>query len=219
MPPIVTLEPNLSGIENMSRDAELPEDEVVARVYSWDGPWVSLGLFQHPESDLKTGCPIRWVKRPTGGRAVLHGHDVTVGLSIPFAAIDPTSDLSRSVRRAYRAAAEPIISALNALGVPACLGEEVPSREQKGPRSADCFAAISANDIVNRETLQKVCGCALKLRAHSVLLQASIPACPPLVDPGEVFTQPAPVSWVTIDLGNFAENLATALEERFCVRT
>lgn len=203
----------------MARDAALSEERVVARVYTWEGPWVSLGLFQQSEADLRPDCPIPWVKRPTGGRAVLHGHDVTIGLSVPFVAIDATVDLSRSVRRAYRAVTAPIIAALKASGVPACLGEDLPVRQPSGPRSADCFAAISANDIVDRTTLQKVCGCALKLRMHSVLLQASIPAGRPLVDPSEVYARPAPVSWVTIEPSLFADNFALTLEETFCART
>ena len=72
----------------MARDAELLEraerGESAARVYSWDGAWVSLGRFQRPEKALLRSEEIDWVMRPTGGKAVLHGHDVTVGIALPL---------------------------------------------------------------------------------------------------------------------------------------
>lgn len=211
--------PALDGVENMRLDAALLDaadsGEAAWRVYAWNGPWVTLGRFQTAERDLRENCPVPWVVRPTGGRAVLHGHDVTVGLALPFSFFavpgeDPAK-LARSVRRAYRAVAEPLILALRASGVPAALGEATRWATAGTGRSADCFAAVSAADIVDERTGQKVCGCALRLTERAVLAQASIPAGRPLVDPGLVFARPAPAYWSPVDGEAFSDALGAAL--------
>ncbi|MCA0362036.1 MAG: hypothetical protein LCH41_13415 [Armatimonadetes bacterium] len=179
------------GIVNMRRDTYLLDlDGVRARVYQWDRDWVSLGMFQTPETALVDGCHTPWVMRPTGGKAVLHGHDLTLGMSAPLALIGTDS---RGVKTAYRWLAEPIISALNEVGIPATLAERTPFVRGAG-KVADCFAHVAANDIVHPGTGQKVCGCALRLTHDAVLLQASIPLGRPLADPAEVFDIPALVS-------------------------
>ena len=164
--------------------ALVAKHEVAARVYSWNEPWITLGKFQNPLTDLLSNCPVPHVMRPTGGRAVLHGHDITIGLAISLSTIAESAEdvalLSRSVRRVYKIAVAPIISALESCGVDAVLGEEVVG-PSKGAKSADCFAHISANDVVDRATLHKVCGVAMLLTKEAVLVQASIPVKEPPV--------------------------------------
>jgi lipoate-protein ligase A len=204
--------PRFDGRDNMAKDAELLHfaegGEPGWRVYGWDGPWVSLGCFQIPLRDLLDPDSIRWVMRPTGGKAVLHGHDVTVGLALPLAALakisgEPEERLARSLKAVYRMAIAPIVSALRHCGLPAVLGEDLrgssrsPSplhppalRDKGGARVADCFAVTSPNDVVHERTGMKVCGCALRLTERAVLVQASIPAGQPLIDPYRVFANP-----------------------------
>lgn len=192
----------------MARDSALVHG---ARVYTWEGAWVSLGCFQQSVRDLRPGSPAPYVMRPTGGRAVLHGHDVTVGFALPLAMIAPGEDLSRSVRRVYRALAAPLIEALRTCGIPAALGENTPFAG-RAPRSADCFAHVAANDIVDERTGVKVCGCALRIFEKIALVQASIPAGPPLVDPALVYEDPARVTWVNLRAVDYAEALLAAVK-------
>lgn len=167
------------------------------RVYEWDEPWVTLGRFQKPSTVFRSGARVGWSMRPTGGKAVLHGHDVTVGLAIPYAHMvessESASSLQRSLKRVYRFAVGWLVSAMQAGGVPAMLAEDHPlaSRAERGPRSADCFAWVSPNDIIHAESGAKVCGCALQLTERAVLVQASIPVRQPRVDPKEVYEEPA----------------------------
>ncbi len=195
----------------MARDRELfeaAESGVVgARVYSWDGPWVSLGKSQQPQRALVDQCPVPWVSRPTGGKAVLHGHDVTLGLALPLTALGLEPG-RRSVAEVYRPVVKLIVSALQDCGVAVALGEETRFVADHGP-TADCFAHVAPNDVVRPDTGQKVCGCALRMSQTAVLVQASIPAGRPLVDPATVFNTPAPVSWVALEAAQFAG----ALEE------
>ena len=60
------------GAAQMALDAGLLEtaDEVIARRYMWSPPALSLGKFQ--EYAPVAGLPFEVVRRPTGGRAILH---------------------------------------------------------------------------------------------------------------------------------------------------
>jgi len=167
----------------MARDEALwrtaQEGRPAGRVYDWDEVHVTVGRNQ-------TFAPrqVRWTRRPTGGKAVLHGHDLTIGWAVPLAAFG-LSDESRSVKAVYRAMAGPLIRALNAVGIPAELAETTRFVRNAG-KVADCFAHISPNDIVNPASGQKVCGCALALGGGAALLQASVPVRRPAIDPADL---------------------------------
>lgn len=196
----------------MRRDAELlaaaeRDGRIGLRVYSWDGPWVSLGRSQTAETALRAGCPVPWCARPTGGKAVLHGHDITIGFAMPMEALADSDGRVPRFRDVYRALARPIIAAMTAAGVPVLLAEDRAGGVGKS-QSHDCFAAASANDIVCRAMGIKRCGVALRLTRKAVLLQASIPAAAPLVDPKLVYEDPSPVVWSPLDGPAFATLLA-----------
>jgi lipoate-protein ligase A len=201
------------GRANMDADAALlaaAERGVPGgRVYSWSGVWVSLGRFQSAERDLIDPGHTAWVLRPTGGKAVLHGHDATVGLGLPLAMLDADP---RSIRSVYRAVVRPLVAALNACGLPAALADDT-RHAQRGARTADCFAFTSPNDIVDPTTGRKVCGCALRVTDRAVLLQASVPAGIPTVPPERLIRNALPAEppphWQSADL-------AAALRETFC---
>lgn len=211
--PQVWVEGELDGCANMQRDADLLVglQRLRARVYGWNGPWVSLGHHQSADRALLPAAPVRSVLRPTGGKAVLHGHDVTLGLASTLQHLGCQD--SRRVTAMYRALAKPIIAALRGCGIEADLGENTAFVRSRG-MLADCFAHVAPNDIVDARRGVKLCGCALKLTSDAVLLQASLPAGPPLVDPGRVFDRPAPVAWSEgLTRERFAEALARALSE------
>lgn len=167
----------------MARDERLwriaQDGRAAGRVYEWDEVHVTVGRNQ-----TFTPRHVGWSRRPTGGKAVLHGHDLTIGWAVPLAELG-LGDASRSVKLVYRAMAKPIIQALNAVGIPAELAETTRYVHQTG-KVADCFAHISPNDIVHPATGQKVCGCALALAGGAALLQASVPVRRPVIDPAEL---------------------------------
>ncbi|MBN8691000.1 MAG: hypothetical protein J0L72_09475 [Armatimonadetes bacterium] len=204
-------EGKLNGLTNMARDAMLlhhaDHGRSTVRVYQWDRPWVTLGRFQNATTALVESCQVPWAKRITGGKAVLHGHDVTVGMAIPLSEIPGANP--RAVKLVYRAITAPMIEAMNLCGLPAVLGEEHQSRSVS--KSTDCFSVISGNDIVHAQLGIKICGCALRLTDRAVLLQASIPIALPTVDVRSVYAQPAPVYVSELD----PIRLADALQETF----
>jgi len=85
--------PPRSGAENMARDVALQAratrtGETVFSVYSWSRPTLSFGRNQ-PATGLYNMTKIRdegidVVRRPTGGRAILHHHEITYSVTAPL---------------------------------------------------------------------------------------------------------------------------------------
>ncbi|VTR97464.1 biotin lipoate a b protein ligase : Biotin/lipoate A/B protein ligase OS=Rhodopirellula maiorica SM1 GN=RMSM_03244 PE=4 SV=1: BPL_LplA_LipB [Gemmata massiliana] len=77
------------GATNMSADEAMLESAVGGiaslRFYTWTEPTLSLGYFQHTEergaNANLAGLP--WVRRSTGGAAIVHHHELTYALALP----------------------------------------------------------------------------------------------------------------------------------------
>lgn len=186
----------------MARDLELLEaGRPAVRVYTWPEPWVTLGRNQSPEKVLVDPARTKWIHRPTGGGAVLHGHDVTVGLVLPLTL--------GTVKDTYRFVTAPLVDALRSLGVDCGIAADL-GVPRLGGMAGDCFAMTSANDIADRSTRAKVVGCALRRTRTAVLLQASIPVQTPRVDPGHIIRGGSTTSLTPIS----ADDLLAHLVER-----
>lgn len=116
------------------------------RVYTWSRPTVSLGRFQDPARgiDLRAcgRLGIDVVRRPTGGRAILHTDDVTYSIVC-------RSDFlrgGRSVVASYKEISAGICRALRLLGLDAGLGRGESKAARAG--TADCFSTTSLADVV-----------------------------------------------------------------------
>jgi lipoyl(octanoyl) transferase len=151
----------------MARDhalaLSLPNDSAVLRLYRWERPTLSLGRNEpargryDPEAARARGIDI--VRRPTGGRAVLHWRELTYAVAAPARALG-------GPRRAYRLVHEILAQALVSLGVPA---EIAPDPSLATPVDAGaCFAAPVGGEIVAAG--RKLVGSA-QLRVGDVLLQ------------------------------------------------
>ncbi len=140
--------PPLSGAANMAWDQALMArarrtGQAVLRVYAWHAPTLSLGRHQTARGaydlDLAERLGVRFVRRPTGGRALLHHHEVTYSVTAPDA-FDP------SLRGAYARINALLLDALAALGVNARLAA-VHTRTPS-PGLSPCFDEPSAGEIV-----------------------------------------------------------------------
>jgi len=112
----------------------------VLRFYSWDAPTLSFGRMQRPPQNLLRRCAelgVTAVRRPTGGKAILHHHEVT------FSIIAPAAGLG-TVIESYRIFARAIAAALGRLGIRAavCEPRQVPHRS-----GLLCFAAPASCDL------------------------------------------------------------------------
>jgi lipoate-protein ligase A len=136
----------------------------VLRLYSWDPPALSLGRFQ-PDTDVDfAACRthgVQVVRRPTGGRALLHGADLTYAV-----AMRRPSGSQGHVDALYRTLAGALIAGLAELGVTAEIGGD------KGPAGPVCFAAAQGADL--RVGERKVCGSAQVQRGELVLQHGSL---------------------------------------------
>jgi lipoate-protein ligase A len=141
--------------------------ESVFRVYSWKSPTLSLGRNQPAR-----GCydPIRLaaegvevVRRPTGGRAVLHWREVTYSVTAPTDSAAPT-------QQSYDQINEILLCALRRLGVVATV--VVRTATARTPSNHPCFAEPSAGEIVATDggSVAKLIASA-QVRENGALLQ------------------------------------------------
>lgn len=190
----VFVDPERSAATQMARDHELFEralrGESCARIYEWDQVWVTLGRFQAPNEVFVDPTFSSWTQRETGGGAVLHGHDLTVGVAIPLTA-------QTGVRDVYRQLVRPIVVALQECGVDAALGEDAGFAERA--QGAYCFLGKSQNDIVSISSSKKLCGCALRVTRQAALLQASIPVRVPKAPAAEIILGASEDAWIEIE--------------------
>ncbi len=105
------------GDVQMAVDEALLDDAlfVTARRYVWTPPALSLGKFQRLPEDLRReDLPFDVVRRPSGGRAVLHGE----GFEWSFAVVFPPGTLpGRRIDDAYEVVSAALAEALSAAGV------------------------------------------------------------------------------------------------------
>jgi len=167
------IDPPMAGRANMEKDLELMEEVAggacppTLRIYRWDPPALSLGYFQDENevADLE-GCRragIDLVRRPTGGRAVVHCEELTYSIIVPE--VHPFIDRG-SVLDTYRSISRGLVTALNLVGITASLTPE--RKGQAGLAPGSCFDTPSAYEIQVQG--KKVIGSA-QLRRNGILLQ------------------------------------------------
>ncbi len=166
--------PPASGTRNMALDQALLQCASAAgfrptmRFYRWSPPALSIGRFQPADDVDLDRCDaegIDVVRRPTGGKSILHLDDFTY--SIVFPRSYPLPD---SVVEAYNIICGGILRALEHLGVDAAM------QSHKGDdyRSAGgaCFAASTQADL--EYAGRKLCGSAQVRRQGALLQHGSI---------------------------------------------
>lgn len=136
------------------------------RFYQWDPPAVSLGYFQRRHSiDLsvcrKMGLDV--VKRPTGGHAVLHGHDLT------YSVVAGTMEgIPANLVTAYQLLSKGLLSGFRLLGIEAERG----GGNLPMPETDVCFMRFAWGDLLYRG--KKFVGSAQTLKGTSLLQHGSI---------------------------------------------
>lgn len=157
----------------------------VLRLYRWDPACLSLGRNQpaHGFYDLRVleEAEVDVVRRPTGGRAVLHDDELTYSVICGDRDIGPP-------RAAYAKINEVLVKGLAALGAPAAI-QAASGAPAPVPSTVPCFA-----DPVEGEVLadgRKLIGSA-QVRRDGVLLQhGSLP-----FRPGHASLRLADMSWL-----------------------
>ncbi|PFA62357.1 octanoyltransferase [Bacillus sp. AFS015802] len=141
------------------------------RFYGWDPATLSVGYFQKVEKEINLDAVkehgLGFVRRPTGGRGVLHEHELTYSVIVS----EDHPEMPKTVTEAYRVISEGILKGFQALGLEAYFAVPKTAEEREGlknPRSAVCFDAPSWYELVVEG--RKVAGSA-QTRQKGVILQ------------------------------------------------
>lgn len=135
------------GARNMALDAAMlsaharGEVPPTLRLYRWEPPAVSLGRFQRLADVDEVACRERGydiVRRPTGGRGVLHDDELTYAV-----VAGPADGIPRGVAASYRHLCAALADAYRRLGVPAEL-----TARPRGERGAGaCYLHATQADL------------------------------------------------------------------------
>jgi len=169
------------GIFNMALDhylfslCESGSDRAFLRFYTWKPPALSLG-FHEPERIIDAAAAredgIDVVRRPTGGRAVLHRDDLTYTVVLPLSALPGCSAPgSAGVTQVYRRLSECIVEGLRPISEELSIDRGRVRGGMDGARP--CFASTSRYEITCRG--RKVVGSAQRVGRRSLLQHGSIP--------------------------------------------
>jgi lipoate-protein ligase A len=173
--------PPARGAWNMAVDESILEASgrglgpPTLRLYAWEPPCLSLGYAQ-PFADVDPAVLERrgWdvVRRPTGGRAILHTDELTYSVAGPM----DEPRLSGGVLESYRVLAEALQYALQLLGIPAQADEKPGSANspaEQPNQNPVCFEVPSNYEIT--VSGKKLIGSAQARRKEGVLQHGSLP--------------------------------------------
>jgi lipoyl(octanoyl) transferase len=140
------------------------------RFYQWAPPCLSLGYFQAFEVVDVAGCRslgVDVVRRPTGGRAILHDRELTYSVALPLKLLGDDGGVLPSYHRLSLA----LERGLRRLGAPVMLAPETAAHPalNHGPV---CFDRPSAHEILLDG--RKLVGSAQIRRATAILQHGSI---------------------------------------------
>jgi lipoate-protein ligase A len=160
--------PAAAGAENMALDEALMArarrtGEWTLRVYAWSAPTISLGRNQpamrHYDRERIQRRALAVVRRPTGGRAILHHREITYSVTGPAAT-------AGTERESYARINRLLIHALRNLGVDARIA---PKRERaRLPDATPCFELPAEGELTFEG--RKIAGSA-QWRSDGALLQ------------------------------------------------
>jgi lipoyl(octanoyl) transferase len=141
------LAPPRSGAENMARDTALlaraaRTGETVFSIYSWATPTLSFGRHQTAAGHYDPGkireASVDVVRRPTGGRAILHHREITYSVTAPFSPLPLQTTYARINRI--------LVAGLSRLGVTADIAK--PAERPPAPGAGPCFDRPGKGEIV-----------------------------------------------------------------------
>lgn len=141
--------PPADGARNMAVDEALMDvgrdGGVVLRFYRWTPPCLSLGRNQAARGrydlDAAQRVGVDVVRRPTGGRAVLHDREMTYAVAAP-------AGLWGGLRESYRRINRALLRGLAALGAEVEAAEGGPEGGAPGPGRRACFRDPLPGEIV-----------------------------------------------------------------------
>ena len=166
-----------SGGENMAIDfmlAQTKHSTPILRFYGWQPYAISLGY--HQKRDWLDFTRVQedgfeLVRRPTGGRAILHGEELTYSVILP-ATISLAKENTQTI---HNRISRGLAAGLRQLGLPAELRKvstDLRRHYRQNRTSATCFSSTTKHEIQIHG--KKVVGSAQRKFRHAVLQHGSI---------------------------------------------
>lgn len=160
---------NMAADDYMAREMARTLDRPVLRFYTWNPHCVSLGYHQKPADLDLTACRrlgYEVVKRPTGGRAVLHAQELTYSVVYPFRELD--------AERFYHLTHIPFVQALRAAGIPAEFQAAQSDFRHfyRTEKAAVCFATSARYEV--EIDGRKLIGSAQRIYQQAILQHGSL---------------------------------------------
>lgn len=175
----IIIDPLRDATFNMAADQYLlgrceNETTVFVRFYTWKKPSITLGYAQKAADvlcleKLKKDDFV-WIRRPTGGRAVLHQGDLTYCCIFP----NNVPELGSTIKESYSIITRCLINGLSEIGI-SCSSHDsdqelaAVKRQVKLP----CFLAPNRDEVMVKG--RKLVGSAQKRTLKGVLQHGSIP--------------------------------------------
>jgi len=163
--------------DNMAADVSLlaaisegRQEMPLVRLYQWDRPSVSIGRLQREEPVRRLYPDLPCVRRPTGGRAVVHGQDLTVSVAARTGWLPGES--GKTVLSSYHLLMAGLVTALAEAGHESRFGAEAACGVGG---SINCFDSIAGCDLVDVRTGRKIVGSAQRREGDALLQQMSLP--------------------------------------------
>ena len=167
---------NYDGFTNMAIDEAIStacgngNSPPTLRLYGWKSPTISIGYSQKAELDINLmycrSVGIDIVKRPTGGRAVLHENELT--FSVSASAENPL--FPGNILKSHKKMSEALLLGMNRMNIHAEL--QYKSKKQIN-RNPVCFSTPSIYELTVDG--KKIVGCAQRRFKNSFLEHGSIP--------------------------------------------
>ncbi|MDZ7336905.1 MAG: lipoate--protein ligase family protein [candidate division KSB1 bacterium] len=164
---------NMAVDEALASEAAAGQGPPTLRVYWWRPACISLGYHQHLEEIDLERCRadgVEVVRRPTGGRAILHDEELTYCVVLPASSVHYHEEIPRTYELLSRA----LLQGLHNLGVVAQF-ERAPHNEQdyrRGEFSVPCFSSSVRNEILWQG--RKLVGSAQRRFEGAILQHGSI---------------------------------------------
>jgi len=216
---------NMAADTFLLENAENPQTEPVLRLYGWDKPSITIGYHQRLDRAIRLEAlgdtPV--VRRPTGGRALLHDSgEITYALAGNY---HVNNELGETLQGSCQNIAEAVAFFYQRLGwtVDIC-PKDTPvalsggSREQKG-----CLATVSRHEIT-------INGCKMAAGAqrrygpsflHHGIMRLRLPVMHPAINHGEpgryqraAFLLPPPTEVLPFVIDVFARRFAVGWRKR-----
>lgn len=135
---------NMAADESLARALAAGTGRPTLRLYRWK-PWaISLGYHQDAGTLDRARCAadgIDIVRRPTGGRAILHAEELTYSVAMPAG--------HKGILRVYNDISNALVRGLRYYGVEASLQKSQPdfAEEYRSPSSIPCFSSSARYEI------------------------------------------------------------------------